>query len=221
VFLCANNGRLLRQVILNGYSHHQVEVKEHLELWLLHGIRLLAVRRKRLLNVLNSPLKVGRVFKNHDFLAKKILKPPVYNECTLNYITFHITLQSRLHEVSTLVTLAVITSLYWRSFNQKGNSICHRCGNIVPKVESAIHILYEGKWKNSPSQQLFKVFINIYFSATCFGSRWPSSGGIHNYFREATTLQRTDDGNICQTIYKIRSITQKQQIRCSEVTSRK
>jgi hypothetical protein len=40
------------------------------------------------------------------------------------------------------------------------------------------------------SQQLFKVFIYIYFAATCFGPRWPSSGGIHNYFREVTSLQR-------------------------------
>jgi hypothetical protein len=32
------------------------------------------------------------------------------------------------------------------------------------------------------SQQLFKVFIYIYFAATCFGPRWPSSGGIHNIF---------------------------------------
>jgi hypothetical protein len=36
----------------------------------------------------------------------------------------------------------------------------------------------------------FNVFIYIYFAATCFGPSWPSSGGIHNYFREVTSLQR-------------------------------
>jgi hypothetical protein len=49
---------------------------------------------------------------------------------------------------------------------------------------------YQGYWKNRPSQQLFKVFIYIYFAVTCFGPRWPSSGGIHNYFLEVTSLQR-------------------------------
>jgi hypothetical protein len=53
-----------------------------------------------------------------------------------------------------------------------------------------LRVLYQGYWKNSPSQQLFKVFIYIYFAATCFGACWPSSGGIHNYFREVTSLQR-------------------------------
>jgi hypothetical protein len=28
------------------------------------------------------------------------------------------------------------------------------------------------------------VFIYIYFAATCFGPRWPSSGGIHNIFEK-------------------------------------
>lgn len=37
--VCTNNGHLLRHFILNGYSHHQVEVKEHLERKLLYGIR--------------------------------------------------------------------------------------------------------------------------------------------------------------------------------------
>jgi hypothetical protein len=35
--------------------------------------------------------------------------------------------------------------------------------------------LYQGYWKNRPSHQLFKVFIYIYFTATCFGPRWPSN----------------------------------------------
>jgi hypothetical protein len=56
-----------------------------------------------------------------------------------------------------------------------------------------LHVLYQGYWKNRPWQQLFKVFIPIYFAATCFGPRWPSSGRISNT----------------------------QRIRCSEVTSRK
>jgi hypothetical protein len=34
------------------------------------------------------------------------------------------------------------------------------------------------------------MFIYIYFAATCFGPRWPSSGGIHNYLLEVTPLQR-------------------------------
>jgi hypothetical protein len=38
--------------------------------------------------------------------------------------------------------------------------------------------------------QLFKVFIYIYFAATCFGPRWPSSGGIYNYFRKLLHPQR-------------------------------
>jgi hypothetical protein len=29
---------------------------------------------------------------------------------------------------------------------------------------------------------IFKEFIYIYFAVTCFGPRWPSSGGIHNIF---------------------------------------
>jgi hypothetical protein len=46
----------------------------------------------------------------------------------------------------------------------------------------------QGYWKNHASQQLFKVFVYIlYFAATCFGPRWPSSGGIHYYFQEATS----------------------------------
>jgi hypothetical protein len=53
-----------------------------------------------------------------------------------------------------------------------------------------LRVLYQGYWKNCPSQQLFKMFISIYFAAICFGPRWPSSGGIHNYFREVTSLQR-------------------------------
>jgi hypothetical protein len=76
-----------------------------------------------------------------------------------------------------------------------------------------LRVLYQGYWKNRPSQQLFKVFVYIYFAATCFGSRWPSSGEIHNYFREATSLQRIRCfvllvlfGSICQNIYKIRHI---------------
>jgi hypothetical protein len=44
--------------------------------------------------------------------------------------------------------------------------------------------IYQGHWKKRPSQQLFKVFIYTYFAATCFGPRWPSSGGIHNIFRK-------------------------------------
>jgi hypothetical protein len=51
-------------------------------------------------------------------------------------------------------------------------------------------VLYQGYWKNRPSQQLFKVFIYIYFATTCFGPRRTSSGGIHNYFRKVTSLQR-------------------------------
>jgi hypothetical protein len=51
-------------------------------------------------------------------------------------------------------------------------------------------LVNKGYWTNRPSQQLFKVFIYIYFAATCLGPRWPSSGGIHNYFREVTSLQR-------------------------------
>jgi hypothetical protein len=33
-------------------------------------------------------------------------------------------------------------------------------------------------------------FIFYVFAATCFGPRWPSSGGIQNYFREVASLQR-------------------------------
>jgi hypothetical protein len=53
-----------------------------------------------------------------------------------------------------------------------------------------LRVFYQGYWKNGPWQQLFKVFIYIYFAATCFGPRWPASGGIHNNFREVTSLQR-------------------------------
>jgi hypothetical protein len=52
-----------------------------------------------------------------------------------------------------------------------------------------LRVLYQGYGKNHPSQQ-FKMFIYIYFAATCFGPCWPSSSGIHNYFREVTSLQR-------------------------------
>jgi hypothetical protein len=61
--------------------------------------------------------------------------------------------------------------------------------HITPFSLSKIH-LKQGYWKNRPSQQLFKVFIYIYFAATCFGPVWSSSGGIHNYFQEVTSLQR-------------------------------
>jgi hypothetical protein len=43
--------------------------------------------------------------------------------------------------------------------------------------------------KNRPSQQLFEVFILYIFAATCFGPYWPSSGGIHNSFRNLTSLK--------------------------------
>jgi hypothetical protein len=46
----------------------------------------------------------------------------------------------------------------------------------------------QGYWKNCPSQQLFEVFIYIYFATTCFGPRWTSSGGIHNIHRDVTSL---------------------------------
>jgi hypothetical protein len=45
-----------------------------------------------------------------------------------------------------------------------------------------LRVLSQGYCKNRLSQQLFKLFIYIYFSATCFRPRWPSSGGIHNIF---------------------------------------
>jgi hypothetical protein len=34
-----------------------------------------------------------------------------------------------------------------------------------------LHVLYQGYWKNRPSQQLFKVFILyfMYFASKCFG----------------------------------------------------
>jgi hypothetical protein len=43
-----------------------------------------------------------------------------------------------------------------------------------------LRVLYQGYRKIRPSQQPFKAFIYIYFAATCFRPRWPSSGGIHN-----------------------------------------
>jgi hypothetical protein len=46
-----------------------------------------------------------------------------------------------------------------------------------PSVNEGMHIRlclnlnkHQGYWKNRPSQQLFNVFIYIYFAATCFGS---------------------------------------------------
>jgi hypothetical protein len=56
----------------------------------------------------------------------------------------------------------------------------------LEKAEEENKVQYQGYWKNRPSQQLFKAFIYIYLAATCFSPRWPSSGGIHNYFREVT-----------------------------------
>jgi hypothetical protein len=49
-------------------------------------------------------------------------------------------------------------------------------------------VLNQGYCKNRPSQQLFKVFIYTYFAATCFGPRWPSSGGIDNIFGKLLLL---------------------------------
>jgi hypothetical protein len=67
---------------------------------------------------------------------------------------------------------------------------------VLPEDRGSRFPQNQGYWKNRPSQQLFKVFIYIlYFAATCFGSRWPSSGGIHNYFQEATSL--TTDPLFC------------------------
>jgi hypothetical protein len=61
-------------------------------------------------------------------------------------------------------------------------------------------VLYQGYWKNRPSQQLFKVFIYIYFAATCFGPHWPSSGRIHNYF-PGSYLTTTDPLFLCYRSY--------------------
>jgi hypothetical protein len=43
--------------------------------------------------------------------------------------------------------------------------------------------------------KLFKVFIYIVyiFAATCFGSCWPSSGGIHNYSWKLPQSQNNED----------------------------
>jgi hypothetical protein len=41
-----------------------------------------------------------------------------------------------------------------------------------------LRVLYHGHGQNSPSQQLFKVFIYIYFAATRFGPRWPPEDDI-------------------------------------------
>jgi hypothetical protein len=53
-----------------------------------------------------------------------------------------------------------------------------------------LRVLHQGYWKNRPSLQLFNEVIYIYFTAPCFDLRWSSSCGIHNYFREITSLQR-------------------------------
>jgi hypothetical protein len=43
-----------------------------------------------------------------------------------------------------------------------------------------------------PRDNFFKVFVYIYFAATCFGPRRPSSDGIHNYFREVKKVVARD-----------------------------
>jgi hypothetical protein len=50
------------------------------------------------------------------------------------------------------------------------------------------------EWPNicglSDSAQLHIVSLVSYMlQVTCFGPRWPSSGGIYNYFRKVTSLQ--------------------------------
>jgi hypothetical protein len=45
-----------------------------------------------------------------------------------------------------------------------------------------------------PRKQLFKAFIYIYFAATCFGPRWPSSGGIHNIFGKYGHVGTPEEG---------------------------
>jgi hypothetical protein len=47
------------------------------------------------------------------------------------------------------------------------------------------------------------VYLYLYFAVTCFGLRWPSSGGIYNIL-----------GSYCQKHTQIRLITKMQQIRC-------
>jgi hypothetical protein len=44
--------------------------------------------------------------------------------------------------------------------------------------------------RNVPRNNSSRCLFYIYFAAICFGPRWPSSGRMHNYFREVTSLQR-------------------------------
>jgi hypothetical protein len=71
--------------------------------------------------------------------------------------------------------------------SERKANITHKNNRIGVKADGVE--VNQGYVKNHPSQQLFKVFI-LYFAATCFDPRWPSSGGIHNYFREVISLQR-------------------------------
>jgi hypothetical protein len=40
---------------------------------------------------------------------------------------------------------------------------------FILEIRILLRVLCQGYWKNRPLQQLFKVFIYIYFAATCFG----------------------------------------------------
>jgi hypothetical protein len=50
-----------------------------------------------------------------------------------------------------------------------------------------IKVIRRTALRNNPSRCLFYI---LYFAAACFGPRWPSSGGIHNYFRMLLHPQR-------------------------------
>jgi hypothetical protein len=66
-----------------------------------------------------------------------------------------------------------------------------------------LHVLYQGYWKDRPSQQLFKVFIIYLFRSYIFGPRWPSSGAIHNYFFSGSYLTTTEPLFLCYRSYFI------------------
>jgi hypothetical protein len=54
--------------------------------------------------------------------------------------------------------------------------------------DSVIKVIGRTVPRNNFLRYLFYI---LYFAAICFGHCWPSSGGVHNYFREVTSLQRS------------------------------